>query len=52
MPHARIHVIACEGCLSDIDVIAGRWIASSYAPNSAVRLPVIGTDDDDRALDT
>jgi hypothetical protein len=25
MPPARIHVIACEGCLSDIDVIAGRY---------------------------
>ena len=45
MPHATGHVIAGDGCLLRVDVMAGRWVASRYAPNLAVTQRVIGTDD-------
>jgi hypothetical protein len=38
MPHATGDVIARDGCLLRVDTIAGRWVASRYAP---VLLPAL-----------
>jgi hypothetical protein len=45
MPHATGHVIARDGCVLRVDVMAGRWVASRYAPKLYVTQRVIGTDD-------
>ena len=45
MPHATGHVIARDGCLLRVDVMAGRWVASRYAPNLVVTQRVVGTND-------
>jgi hypothetical protein len=45
MPHATGHVIARDGCLLRVDVMAGRWVASRYTPNLVVTQRVVGTDD-------
>ena len=44
MPHATGHVIARDGCLLRADVMAGRWVASRYAPNLVVMQRFVGTD--------
>ena len=36
MPHATGHVIARDGCLLRVDVMAGRWVAGRYTPNLVV----------------
>jgi hypothetical protein len=45
MRHGTGHVIARDGCLSRVDVMAGRWVASRYAPNLSVTQRIIVTDD-------
>jgi hypothetical protein len=45
MPHATGHVIARDGCLLRVDVMAGQWVASRYTPNLVVTQRVVGTDD-------
>lgn len=45
MPHATGHVIARDGCLLRVDVMASRWVASRYAPSLAVMQRFVGTDD-------
>ena len=46
MPHATGHVFASDGCLLRVDVMAGRWVASSYASNLVVRQRVVGDNDE------
>ena len=45
MPHATGHVIARDGCLLRVDIMAGRWVASRVAPNLVVKQQVLGNDD-------
>jgi hypothetical protein len=44
MAHATGHVIAHDGCLLRVDVMAARWVASRYAPNLVVTQRFVGTD--------
>jgi hypothetical protein len=45
MPHATGHVIARDGCLLRVDIMAGRWVASRFSTNLLVTQQVLGTDD-------
>jgi hypothetical protein len=45
MPHATGHVIARDGCLLRVDIMAGRWVASRFSTNLVVIQQVLGTDD-------
>ena len=45
MPHATGHVIARDGCLLRVDIMAGRWGASRFSTNLVVTQQVLGTDD-------
>ena len=45
MPHATGHVIARDGCLLRVDIMAGRWVASRFSTNLVVTQQVLGTDD-------
>ena len=45
MPHSTGHVIARDGCLLRVDIMAGRWVASRFNPNLVITQQVLGTDD-------
>lgn len=45
MPHSTGHVIARDGCLLRVDIMAGRWVASRFNPNLVIAQEVHGTDD-------
>lgn len=45
MPHSTGHVFAPNGCLLRVDVIAGRWVASMFAPNNVVAQQIVGTEE-------
>ena len=45
MPHSTGHVIARDGCLLRVDIMAGRWVASRFNPNSVITQEIRGTDD-------
>jgi hypothetical protein len=45
MPNATGHVLASDGRLLRVDVIAGQWVASRYGSNLVVTQRVIGTSD-------
>jgi hypothetical protein len=45
MPHATGHVIARDGRLLRVDVIAGQWVARRFRPNLVVTQRVVGTND-------
>ena len=45
MPNATGHVVASDGRLLRVDVIAGRWVASRYPSNLVVTQRVEGTND-------
>jgi hypothetical protein len=45
MPHSTGHVIARDGCLLRVDIMAGRWVASRFNPNLVITQEVRGTDD-------
>jgi hypothetical protein len=42
-PRQTGHVIARDGSLLRVDVMAGSWVATRYTPNLAVRQRVVGT---------
>jgi hypothetical protein len=43
MPHATGHVVARDGHLLRVDIMAGRWVATRYTPSLAVSQRVVGT---------
>ena len=45
MPHATGHEITGDGCLLRVDIMAGRWVATRFAPNRVITQQVLGTDD-------
>ena len=45
MPHSTGHVIARDGCLLRVDIMAGRWVASRFNPNLVITHEVRGSDD-------
>jgi hypothetical protein len=45
VPHATGHAFARDGSLLRVDVMAGRWAATRYAPNLVVTARVFGTDE-------
>jgi hypothetical protein len=45
MPHSTGHVIANDGRLLRVDVIAGQWVARRFGPNLVVTQQLVGTDD-------
>jgi hypothetical protein len=45
MPHSTGHVIARDGCLLRVDIMAGRWVASRFNPNLVITQEVRGSDD-------
>jgi hypothetical protein len=45
MPHSTGHVIARDGCILRVDVMAGRWVASRFNPNLVLTHEVRGNDD-------
>lgn len=44
LPHATGHIVAQDGSVLRVDVMAGQWVATRYMPNLAVRQRVVGTD--------
>jgi hypothetical protein len=44
MPQSTGHVIARDGCLLRVDIMAGRWVASRFNPNLVITQEVRGTD--------
>ena len=44
-PHQTGHILACDGSLLRVDVIAGRWVATRYTPSLLIAQRVIGTDE-------
>ena len=45
MPHSTGHVIARDGCLLRVDIMAGRWVASRFNPNLVITQQVLGSDE-------
>jgi hypothetical protein len=45
MPHSTGHVIARDGCLLRVDIMAGRWVASRLNPNLVITHQVLGSDE-------
>jgi hypothetical protein len=45
MPHSTGHVIARDGCLLRVDIMAGRWVASRFNPNLVITHQVLGSDE-------
>lgn len=45
MPHSTGHVIARDGCLLRVDIMAGRWVASRFDSNLVITQEVRGSDD-------
>jgi hypothetical protein len=45
MPHQTGHVIARDGSLLRVDVMAGAWVATRYAPNLVITQRVVGTEE-------
>jgi hypothetical protein len=45
MPHSTGHVIARDGCLLRVDIMAGRWVASRFNPNLVITQEVRGSGD-------
>jgi hypothetical protein len=45
MPHSTGHVIARDGCLLRVDIMAGRWIASRFNANLVITQQVLGSDE-------
>jgi hypothetical protein len=44
-PHTTGHVIARDGHLLRVDVIAGRWVATRFSPRLVITHQVVGTDE-------
>jgi hypothetical protein len=44
-PHTTGHVFTCDGSLLRVDIIAGRWVATRFAPNLVITESVVGTDE-------
>jgi hypothetical protein len=43
--HATGHAFAPDGHLLRVDTMAGRWVATRFAPNLAIKQRVFGTDE-------
>jgi hypothetical protein len=43
--HATGHTFASDGHLLRVDMMAGRWVATRFAPNLAIKQQVFGTDE-------
>jgi hypothetical protein len=44
MPHSTGHVVARDGCLLRVDIMAGRWVASRFNANLVITEEVRGSD--------
>jgi hypothetical protein len=44
MPHQSDHVIARDGSLLRVDVMAGRSVTTRYTPNPVIAQRVVGTE--------
>jgi hypothetical protein len=44
-PHTTGHEFARDGSLLRVDIMAGRWVATRFAPNLAITECVVGTDE-------
>jgi hypothetical protein len=45
MPHSTGHVIARDGYLLRVDIMAGRWVASRFNPNLVITQQILGSDE-------
>jgi hypothetical protein len=43
MPRQTGHAIARDGSLLRVDVMAGKWVATRYAPNLVITERVVGS---------
>ena len=43
--HATGHAFAPDGHLLRVDMMAGRWVATRFAPNLVIKQEVFGTDE-------
>jgi hypothetical protein len=45
LPHATGHVVAQDGSVLRVDLMADHWVATRYMPNLVVKQRVVGTDE-------
>jgi len=45
MPHQTGHVVAQDGSILRVDIMAGRWVATRYTPGLVITHRIVGTDE-------
>jgi len=45
LPHQTGHVVAQDGSILRVDIMAGRWVATRYTPGLVITHRIVGTDE-------